>query len=76
MKLKYTYRFDDNCMSHITIELDWKEVFSVHDSECSEDCNIGRNFSDCARVADLMKRAYELWKSWEELEIEYEEIGL
>ena len=36
----------------------------------SEDATLWRDYSDCYKIADFIKKAYELGKSWEELEIE------
>lgn len=57
----------------IEIFIDGKRVFSVGDGE-PEDSNLGRDFSDCWQIPDLLKMAYEAGKKGEELIIETEEV--
>lgn len=48
----YDYR------DRLEIKVDGKSVIDVHDGE-PEDNTLGRNFSGCYAIADLLKQAYE-----------------
>lgn len=50
------------------IIVDGKEVFSVHDGE-PEDSTLGRNFSACFNIPELLQKVYDAGKSGEQLEI-------
>lgn len=58
----------------VTIYVDEKEVFSVHDGE-PEDNNLYRNFSDVLGIPDLMKMAYEAGKAGEAFILEETDIN-
>lgn len=63
----YDYR------SFVRVEVDGEVVFSVSDGE-PEDSNLGRDFSDCFNVDDLMVLAYTAGRQGETLDISYEEV--
>jgi hypothetical protein len=42
----------------MVIYIDGKQVFSVRDDE-PEDSNLGRSFSDCYGIGELLERAYD-----------------
>ena len=75
--IKQIYTFNpDTGMVSIEILKNDSTIFSVSDSEQSEDNNLSRNFSDCEKVMKLMQEAYELGKSGEEVKFEEENIGI
>ena len=51
----------------LSIEVDWLKQISFRDWE-SEDANISRDFNDVHAIYPLLKRFYELWRSWTEVE--------
>jgi hypothetical protein len=53
----------------VEISVDGKKVAKFVDGE-PEDNNMGRNFEDVYRVADLMKKAYWAGKNGEEFTLE------
>jgi len=55
----------------ISIALDGKKMFDVYHSDSPEDNNLGRNFSDCYSVPELMEQAYTAGKAGEVLEFVY-----
>lgn len=52
----------------IVIFINDKRVFRVRDDE-PEDSNLGRSFSDCYNIVDLMHQAYLAGKNGEEFDI-------
>ena len=59
------------------IYIDGKKVFLVGDGE-PEDSNLGRDFGDCCKIPDLMKRAFEAGEHstrFGEFEVEYKELS-
>jgi len=61
---------EEDFMSRVLIKWLSKELDFL-DWE-AEDNNLWRNFSDCFSVFNLLKEAYELWKSW--VDVQFEEI--
>lgn len=59
---------DRDYRDYIEIKFDGKCLFSVHDGE-PEDNNLSRNFNSCYGILDLLKKAYEVGKRGENLEI-------
>lgn len=59
---------DCGYQDRIEIRFDGKCLFSVHDGE-PEDNNLSRNFNSCYGILDLLKKAYEVGKRGENLEI-------
>lgn len=57
----------------VTIEIDGKKVFQVHDDE-PEDSNLSRSFSDVWKIPDLLKKAYKVGKNGERFEIKHEKV--
>lgn len=57
----------------LVIEIDGKENFSVYDGE-PEDNNLYRNFNDCFKIIDLLKKVYEAGINKEELNIEMVQV--
>lgn len=57
----------------IEIQIDGERRFKVHEGE-SEDNSLGRNFSDCYNVANMMQEMYEAGKSGKVVEFQYEEV--
>jgi len=55
------------------IFIDGKKVFRVHDGE-HEDNSLGRNFSDCFGIPELMRKAWEAGKNGESFELEDEKV--
>ena len=55
----------------ISIKKDGETIFNVFDDE-PEDSNLGRSFTDCYNVHDLLKMAYEAGKNGEEWEFNEE----
>ena len=53
-------------------EINGNSVFEVYEGE-PEDNNLTRNFSDCYKIPELLKMAYEAGKNNEEFEIEKDE---
>lgn len=70
MEIKVITEEDTVCYEWETleIEVDGQEVFSACTGE-HEDNTLTRNFSDCYKVASLMKMAFEAGKRGEELTI-------
>lgn len=58
-----------------TLEIDGKVEFDVYDGE-PEDNSLMRNFNDCVKIPDLLKRAYEAGKNGEEFELEVHNADL
>lgn len=52
-----TYNLDDGYES-LEIVIDGNIKFHVHNSDSHEDNNLGRNFSDCHDIPELLRRAY------------------
>jgi len=73
MKIKTTYHIGEyeNTVG-ISIEIDDKEEFSVHEGE-PEDMSFGRNLSDIHSIPDMLQAAYEAGKRGEELVMEQED---
>lgn len=68
-KLTVVSWYDDTeDRARLLIKFDWNKM-SFLDGE-SEDATLWRDYRDCYKIADAIKKAYELGKSWEELEIE------
>ena len=59
--------------NHLQIKFNDEVVFDVRDGEV-EDANLSRDFADCWIIKDLIKKAYELGKAGEPLEIMEEEV--
>ncbi len=60
----------DDYRQRVDITIDGKLAFSVHDGE-PEDNNMGRNFSDCDNVTNLMKQAHSAGLEGEALDFEF-----
>lgn len=69
MKIVEKITIDDDYRQTLTIEVDGKGIFGVGDGE-PEDSNLSRDFSDCLRITDLMKMAYDAGKNGEDWEYE------
>ena len=65
---------DNDYKEFILFVIEWEKVLDMNDWE-PEDNNLCRNFSDCYKIKDLIKRAYEVWKKGEELIITEVEIN-
>jgi len=52
----------------LVIKIDGKKEFSVYDGE-PEDANLYRNFNDCWKITDLMKKAYQAGVNGEPFEV-------
>lgn len=52
----------------LVIKIDGKIVFEVRDGE-PEDSNLYRDFRDCFKITDLMKRAWEAGKVGEKFNL-------
>jgi len=57
----------------LLIEIDGKKSFIVADGE-PEDSNLSRDFNDCCRIPNLMKKAYEAGKNSEKFDIRFIEL--
>lgn len=50
----------------VTIKFDGEKVFYVCDEE-TEDCTLGKDFNDCYRILNMLKKVYEVSKSGEKI---------
>ncbi len=57
----------------LIIQIDGKTVFSAFDGE-PEDNTLGRNFSDCYSIVDLMEQAFEASTNRESLNIAVHDV--
>lgn len=68
-KLTVVSWYDDTeDRARLLIKFDWNKM-SFLDGE-SEDATLWRDYRDCYKIADAIKKAYELGKSWGDLDIE------
>lgn len=61
-------------MTYESLEISIDDVYKFrvyHDMEAPEDNDLGRNFSDCHDIPDMMRKAYIAGKNGEDFEIEY-----
>lgn len=58
----------------LTILVDEKKGFSVHDGE-PEDNTLNRNFNGCLRIPELMKLAFQAGERGEKFEVENVEVN-
>ncbi len=68
---KFNEDFNEYGQGSLEIMVNGESGFSVYDGE-PEDNNLGRNFSDCFQIKNLLKIAYEAGKSG--LELKFEEV--
>ena len=76
MKVKvtedYTEEYGFERQTSLSIEIDGKTVFGINELyECPEDATFGRDLSDCNRIPELLRKAYEAGKAGDNFEIEY-----
>jgi hypothetical protein len=57
---------------YLEITIDGKRAFRVSDGE-PEDSNLGRDFSDCMSIPDLMQMAYDAGMHRDDLDITWVE---
>ncbi|MED1792847.1 hypothetical protein P4V54_09200 [Brevibacillus nitrificans] len=70
MKVTVTSSINQDFQESLAIQINGDKVFSVHDGE-PEDNFLSRNFSDCQKIAKLMKLSWEAGLDNEPFEIEY-----
>lgn len=75
MKVKVITESDNWGYEALMIVVDGDDVFSVSTSPDSpEDNCLSRDLSDCFKIDDLMKLAYEAGRAGEEFTVEHKEI--
>ena len=60
---------DNDYQDSMSISIDGEKVFAAHDGE-PEDNTLSRNFNDCYKIIDIIRKAYDAGKAGESIEFE------